>query len=270
MNHISPGRAEAILQAARGKRIAVLGDFMLDRHLKGQVRRISPEAPVPVVEIESEVDGPGRRGQRGAEPGTAGRASRWPSGCAATTRRAKCCSGISRSWGRSRAALICCTDRKTTEKMRIIAQDQHVVRADRETVADISTDEEDQLLNALEAAMPDAGRADPAGLQQGRADGPDHRLGAADRGGAHACAWRWIPSSTIFSATRRRTCSSRTCASWNGRWECSIDSDEQLLEAGRTLFERIQPGPVSGDARREGHDAVPGPRPRWSTFRRGR
>src|SRR5437763_2566274 len=37
-----------------GRRIAVLGDLMLDRYLWGRVDRISPEAPVPVVEIERE------------------------------------------------------------------------------------------------------------------------------------------------------------------------------------------------------------------------
>src|SRR5215470_4844048 len=37
-----------------GRRIAVLGDCMVDRYLWGRVERISPEAPVPVVEIERE------------------------------------------------------------------------------------------------------------------------------------------------------------------------------------------------------------------------
>src|SRR5258705_14016693 len=37
-----------------GRRVAVLGDVMLDRYLWGRVERISPEAPVPVVDIERE------------------------------------------------------------------------------------------------------------------------------------------------------------------------------------------------------------------------
>ena len=55
MNFITPERSQNVLDHARGKRVAVVGDYMLDRHLKGAVRRISPEAPVPVVEVESEV-----------------------------------------------------------------------------------------------------------------------------------------------------------------------------------------------------------------------
>ena len=72
MNHISLSRAEEILNAARGKRIAVLGDYMLDRHLAGSVRRISPEAPVPVVEIESESTGLGGAGNVVQNLGTLG------------------------------------------------------------------------------------------------------------------------------------------------------------------------------------------------------
>src|SRR5512137_803670 len=45
---------EAIVARFAGRRVAVLGDCMLDRYLWGRVERISPEAPVPVVEIERE------------------------------------------------------------------------------------------------------------------------------------------------------------------------------------------------------------------------
>src|SRR5499427_10594357 len=45
-------RANSITDAFASKRIIVLGDVMLDEFVWGRVRRISPEAPVPVVEIE--------------------------------------------------------------------------------------------------------------------------------------------------------------------------------------------------------------------------
>src|SRR6185436_18658340 len=45
-----------------GRRVAVLGDLMLDRYLWGHVDRISPEAPVPVVEVERESDSLGGAG----------------------------------------------------------------------------------------------------------------------------------------------------------------------------------------------------------------
>src|SRR5438477_10588982 len=48
------GSLRSTVERFEGRRIAVLGDCMLDRYLWGRVERISPEAPVPVVEIERE------------------------------------------------------------------------------------------------------------------------------------------------------------------------------------------------------------------------
>src|ERR1700716_1021605 len=48
---LSRQRLEDLLDRARGKRIAVIGDAMLDVYLTGDVDRISPEAPVPVVRV---------------------------------------------------------------------------------------------------------------------------------------------------------------------------------------------------------------------------
>src|SRR6266481_5107131 len=56
---LAPRRARALLQAMRGRRVLVLGDVMLDQFLWGRVARISPEAPVPVVEITRESFFPG-------------------------------------------------------------------------------------------------------------------------------------------------------------------------------------------------------------------
>jgi len=47
-------RVEAALSRFQGQRVVVLGDLMLDRYLWGSVRRISPEAPVPIVEVSRE------------------------------------------------------------------------------------------------------------------------------------------------------------------------------------------------------------------------
>ena len=52
-------RLREILARAAGKRIAVAGDLMLDEFVWGKVGRISPEAPVPVVEVTGESFYPG-------------------------------------------------------------------------------------------------------------------------------------------------------------------------------------------------------------------
>src|SRR2546423_1252627 len=56
---LSPGRVRNILSAAAKARILVLGDVMLDHFIWGNVARISPEAPVPVVDFERESFMPG-------------------------------------------------------------------------------------------------------------------------------------------------------------------------------------------------------------------
>src|SRR6266508_3237710 len=57
-----PATLRGIVQRFAGRRVAVLGDCMLDHYLWGRVDRISPEAPVPVVEIERESFGLGGAG----------------------------------------------------------------------------------------------------------------------------------------------------------------------------------------------------------------
>ncbi|HEX8898881.1 MAG TPA: hypothetical protein VF751_09305, partial [Chthoniobacterales bacterium] len=52
-------RLKQILARARTKRILVIGDLMLDEFVWGKVGRISPEAPVPVVEVTGESFYPG-------------------------------------------------------------------------------------------------------------------------------------------------------------------------------------------------------------------
>ena len=52
--HINANRLDSIFSQLHNKKILVIGDIMIDEYLKGSVSRLSPEAPVPVIEIESE------------------------------------------------------------------------------------------------------------------------------------------------------------------------------------------------------------------------
>ncbi|GAB5466896.1 MAG: D-glycero-beta-D-manno-heptose-7-phosphate kinase [Candidatus Kapaibacteriales bacterium] len=54
MKNIKLERFEQIIDGMAGKKVAVIGDIMLDRYFWGEVTRVSPEAPVPVVDITSE------------------------------------------------------------------------------------------------------------------------------------------------------------------------------------------------------------------------
>src|SRR2546430_4888176 len=131
-------RLRQILDRATGKRILVIGDLMLDEFVWGKVGRISPEAPVPVVEVTGE--------------------SFFPGGAANVARNLRefldkvsviGLIGKDRSGQQLRQLL---AERKidisdsiedekfpTIVKTRIIARHQQVVRVDREKIAQPST-----------------------------------------------------------------------------------------------------------------------------------
>lgn len=54
MVNFTPERVDALMNAGTGRRIMVVGDLMIDRYLWGHVSRISPEAPVPIINIADE------------------------------------------------------------------------------------------------------------------------------------------------------------------------------------------------------------------------
>ena len=126
---------------------------MLDRHLKGTVKRISPEAPVPVVEVESEtttLGGAGNVVQNLASLGVTPVAF----GVIGDDHAGKRLVEHLHQVGSDVTGVMTCKSRLTTEKTRIIANDQHVVRADRETVAYLDADEAAALLSILEKILP--------------------------------------------------------------------------------------------------------------------
>lgn len=149
---MAAARVRTILDAARGKRIAVVGDFMLDRHWIGSVRRLSPEAPVPVVEIDSEriaLGGAGNVVQNIASLGAIPIAFGATGDDQAGHDLFKLLDGV----GCGMLGVIKSKSRRTTEKVRIIAEAQHVVRVDRETVDPLSVEDETSLIEALSTVM---------------------------------------------------------------------------------------------------------------------
>lgn len=141
-------RLKELFENFKHKRIAVVGDLMLDRYFWGSVARISPEAPVPVVEIESESARLGGAANvahniksLGGEPMLVGVVGNDNSG---TLLRDIL---IENSF--TTAGLVVDESRPTTVKTRVIAHHQHVVRIDRETKAEISYTLQHKILDVL-------------------------------------------------------------------------------------------------------------------------
>ena len=128
---MNPSRLQHLLQNAASRRILVIGDVMLDEFVWGRVSRISPEAPVPVVEVQEESSYPGGAANvaRNLRPFCAS-----VSLCGAVGEDAfaeKLRSLLSEE-GIETGALVATSQIPTIVKTRIIARQQQVVRVDRE------------------------------------------------------------------------------------------------------------------------------------------
>lgn len=153
---ISKQRAEQILAVTPERRVVVLGDVMLDEFIWGDVSRISPEAPVPVVDVKRESTHLG-----GAANVLANLLSLGADGCvvgivgndyAADRIRLS----LKEKSATQRDEFLIPTDgRPTTIKTRIIAQHQMVVRADRETRTPINGEIEQRIIDVTLDALTD-------------------------------------------------------------------------------------------------------------------
>ncbi len=137
-------RIVRVVQKFKTKKVLVLGDLMLDRYIWGAVSRISPEAPVPVVEVQKDslcLGGAGNVAQNlqslGATPLLIGVVGSDPEG----------------RWIRDKApgsrGIFVDRSRPTTVKTRIIAHHQQVVRVDLEKKGTLSAGMEEKIVNLL-------------------------------------------------------------------------------------------------------------------------
>ncbi|HTL54747.1 MAG TPA: D-glycero-beta-D-manno-heptose-7-phosphate kinase [Candidatus Limnocylindrales bacterium] len=133
MNYsLAPSRVRQILAKANQTRILVLGDVMLDQFIWGSVARISPEAPVPVVDFERESFMPGGAANV-ARNLTALEVTTDLFGVTGRDQPAQELKRLLISHQIGCEGLLAQTTRRTSVKTRIVAHKQQVVRIDRET-----------------------------------------------------------------------------------------------------------------------------------------
>lgn len=148
---LSRDRVVALLDAAKTKRIAVLGDAMLDVYLRGDVERISPEAPVPVVRVREHRSALGGAANvvqnvRGLGAQCAFVAAIGNDRGGATLRDMLEATGVDSS-------SLVQIDRPTTTKTRIVARGQQVVRVDEEEDDDLAPSDVARLHAAADKAI---------------------------------------------------------------------------------------------------------------------
>jgi D-beta-D-heptose 7-phosphate kinase/D-beta-D-heptose 1-phosphate adenosyltransferase len=125
-------RVRDLLNAAKNSRILVVGDVMLDQFIWGSVARISPEAPVPVVDFERESFMPGGAANA-ARNLTALRANTELFGTVGHDQAARQLKQLLKEQHIGCDGLLAHPGRSTSLKTRIVAHKQQVVRIDRET-----------------------------------------------------------------------------------------------------------------------------------------
>jgi len=154
-NRLQPTRVRQLLRAAARTRVLVIGDVMLDHFIWGNVARISPEAPVPVVETERESFMPG--GAANAARNLAALGTRTEVfGIVGRDFEGRQLQSLLRQQGIGCAGLLAAVNRRTSVKTRIVAHQQQVVRVDRETRDHLDDRATKRLLATVQAALPKA------------------------------------------------------------------------------------------------------------------
>jgi D-glycero-beta-D-manno-heptose-7-phosphate kinase len=147
-------RLTSLLDAAATRRVVVIGDVMLDVYLRGDVERISPEAPVPVVRVRD------RRYALGGAGNVAQNVCAVGARCDLVAAVGDDLGGqqLRGMLGAIGAGLDCLVtvDRPTTTKTRIVARSQQVVRVDEEEDVDLDGDEVERLLAAVRSSIAEA------------------------------------------------------------------------------------------------------------------
>lgn len=149
-----PDNMENILDSLRGKRVLVVGDLILDHYLEGRVERISPEAPVPIVSLESS--------EGHWVPGGAANVARNISslggiplmaGAAGHDREGEILSMLLSAEDIDTSALVMDHDRPTTSKTRVMSGGHQLIRLDREVTHPISDDLRSRLFRRISDLM---------------------------------------------------------------------------------------------------------------------
>jgi len=153
MATLDPDRLTALVDAFSEVSLLVVGDVMLDEYLWGDVERISPEAPVPVVHVTDESRALGGAGNVVRNVVALGAGCRL---CAVVGADpvGRQVGDLVKDLGVDPGGLVAVEGRPTTRKTRVVARSQQLVRFDREQEDEVARADALRLLRAIEDAVP--------------------------------------------------------------------------------------------------------------------
>jgi rfaE bifunctional protein kinase chain/domain len=141
----------AIVERFRGCRVTVIGDVMLDEYLRGDVTRISPEAPVPVVEVRVQDWRLGGAANAAANIQALGGAATLVGAVGRDDTAGVLAERLAHHGIAS--AVVVDPERPTSKKTRIVAQQQQIVRVDHEKRQPVTGAVADELRRAIDRAL---------------------------------------------------------------------------------------------------------------------
>jgi rfaE bifunctional protein kinase chain/domain len=150
MTHVPRQRIAELLQTAASIEVAVIGDVMLDRYFWGNVARVSPEAPVPVVDVDNETFHLGGAANVAANLLSLG-VRPLLCGVIGDDTSGRLLAQLAREAGLSDDGLVVAPQRPTTVKTRVIGNNQQIVRLDRETREHVGEAVVDSVIDVLAA-----------------------------------------------------------------------------------------------------------------------
>ena len=148
----NPVGVEFLTVKVQQLKIAVIGDVMLDRYFYGEVKRISPEAPVPVNHVKRIASVLGGAGNVAANLAHLG-CKVYVGGVTGQDINRKFLEGKLDEAGIHYGGLIASPTRSTITKLRIVGARQQMVRLDFEEVGDLSTEEEKAMMAWLQKML---------------------------------------------------------------------------------------------------------------------
>ena len=152
---IAAPRATELLARMSGRRVVVVGDVMIDEWIWGDVSRISPEAPVPVVAVREHTFTLGGAGNVASNLRALGARVSFVGGIGDDPEGARL-RAMFDDLGVDARGLLSLGDRPTTRKTRVVAHNQQVVRADWESTAALRDDDRRRVVEAVQAAVREA------------------------------------------------------------------------------------------------------------------
>lgn len=239
--HLDPSRVRELAERFAAERVVVLGDLMLDRFIWGAVRRISPEAPVPVVEVDRESQHLGGAGNVVANVVALGAHAK-PVGVTGDDANADLLDAEFRLAGVETDTVVRDASRPTTTKTRIIAHSQQVVRADRERRHPLSAEISELLLHAFGRAIVNASAVVVSDYDKGLLGGDvlARALAMARDRGVPVCLDPKVRRFPEYSPVTVVTPNHHEAEAASG---LAADSDDEIETCGRRLQE-ILGGPA--------------------------